>query len=127
MVELHMIRIGVSEKVVRRTLRRLMEKHLQYDQLVEVCRCDLSGRPPLAGYTPDIGQNRAKQLLEEDAMTPIVTGEKLLEVGYAPGKHMGQLVTKALEWQDRGTLNRDNWLKMIKQYKHDTKTVQKTA
>lgn len=116
-VELHMIREGVSEKVIRRTLRKLMEKHLTYDQLVEVCRCDLSGRPPLAEYTPDIGQNRAKVLLEEDAMTPIVTGEKLIALGYEPGKLMGELIKKGLEWQDRGTLNSYNWVKMIEQYK----------
>jgi tRNA nucleotidyltransferase (CCA-adding enzyme) len=117
LVELHMIRTGVSEKVVRRTLRRLMEKHLTYDQLVEVCRCDLSGRPPLAKYTPDIGQHRAKELLDEDAMTPIVTGEKLIAIGYTPGKTLGHLINKGLEWQDRGTLNHYNWIKMIEQYK----------
>ena len=117
MVELHMIRTSVSEKVVRRTLRRLMEKGLTYDQLVEVCRCDLSGRPPLAKYTPDIGQHRAKELLESNAMQPIVTGEKLMAAGFETGKLMGHLVKKGLEWQDRGTLTEDNWLKMIKQYK----------
>lgn len=117
MVELHMIRTSVSEKVIRRTLRRLIEKHLTYDQLVEVCRCDVSSRPPLAEFTPDIGQHRAKQLLEEDAMTPVVTGELLMSVGYTPGKEMGHIIKKALEWQDRGTLNKHNWLKMIKQYK----------
>jgi tRNA nucleotidyltransferase (CCA-adding enzyme) len=116
---LHMIRTGVSEKVVRRTLRALMDKGLTYPQLVEVCRCDLSGRPPLAKYTPDIGQHRALMLLETNAMEPIVTGEKLIEVGYTPGKLMGHLVKKGLEWQDRGTLNNENWLKMIKQYKPD--------
>ena len=117
LVELHMIRTGVSEKVVRKTLRRLTEKHLTYDHLVEVCRCDVSGRPPLAKYTPDIGQHRAKELLESNAMEPIVTGELLLANGYKPGKLIGQLVKKGLEWQDRGTLNQDNWMKMIKQFK----------
>lgn len=119
MVELHMIRTGVSEKVVRRTLRKLMERRLRYEQLVEVCRCDLSGRPPLAKYTPDIGQHRALQLLAQDAMTPVVTGDMLLLLGYEPGKRLGHLVDKCLEWQDRGTLNRSNWEKMIKQYKYD--------
>jgi tRNA nucleotidyltransferase (CCA-adding enzyme) len=127
MVELHMIRTGVSEKVVRRTLRKLMEKHLRYEQLVEVCRCDLSGRPPLAKYTPDIGQHRAKELLESNAMEPIVTGEKLIDAGYTPGKLMGHLVKKGLEWQDRGTLTEDNWLKMVKQYKYEKSTVDETT
>jgi len=117
MVELHMIRTGVSEKVIRRTLRKLMAKNLTYEQLVEVCRCDLSGRPPLAKYTPDIGQHRAKELLESNAMEPIVTGEKLMEIGYTQGREMGSLMGKALEWQDRGTLNEGNWKQMIKQFK----------
>lgn len=126
MVELHMIRASVSEKVVRRTLRKLMDKGLQYNQLVEVCRCDISSRPPLAGYTPDIGQYRAMQLLEENAMEPIVTGEKLLAAGYAPGKLIGELVKKGLEWQDRGTLREHNWLKMIKQHKPQKEVTDET-
>jgi tRNA nucleotidyltransferase (CCA-adding enzyme) len=119
MVELHMIRPDCSEKVIRNTLRRLMEKHLTYEQLVEVCRCDMSGRPPKPKMTPDIGQLRAKELLEQDAMTPIVTGEKLLAIGYTSGKLMGHLIKKALEWQDRGTLTHENWQKMIEQYEPD--------
>lgn len=119
MVELHMIRNGASEKVIRTTLRRLMEKHLTYDQLVEVCRCDVSGRPPKLPYTPDIGQQRAKYLVENGMMIPIVTGEKLLKLGYESGKLMGHLIKKGLEWQDRGSLTEENWEKMIGQYKPD--------
>ena len=120
LVELHMIRAGVSERTIRRSLRSLMNMGLKYEQLVEVCRCDVSGRPPLAEYTPNIGQNRAKELLETGAMNVIVTGEKLIEAGYAPGPLLGELVKMGLEWQDRGTLNEHNWLKMIKQYKPKT-------
>lgn len=126
MVELHMIRTTPTEGVIRRTLRKLMDRHLTYDQLVEVCRCDVSARPPLPKYTPEMGQERAKQLLAEGAMTPIVTGEKLLAAGYTPGKLIGRLVDKGLEWQDRGTLTEDNWLKMIKQYRDDPERVSKT-
>jgi len=123
LVGLHMIRTGVNEKVIRRTLRILMNMGLEYNQLVQVCRCDVSGRPPLAPYTPDIGQHRAKELLETGAMDVIVTGEKLIEAGYTPGPLLGELVKMGLEWQDRGTLNEYNWLKMIKQYKPKTKVL----
>lgn len=121
LVGLHMIRNGVNEKVIRRSLRILMNMGLEYNQLVQVCRCDVSGRPPLAPYTPDIGQHRAEELLKSGAMNIIVTGEKLIEVGYTPGPLLGELVKMGLEWQDRGTLNEYNWLKMIKQYKPKTK------
>ena len=121
LVGLHMIRTGISEKVIRRSLRALLSMGLNYDDLVEVCRCDVSGRPPLTQYTPDIGQHRAKELLETGAMDIIVTGEKLIEAGYKPGPLLGELVKVGLEWQDRGTLNEHNWLKMIKQYKPKTK------
>lgn len=120
LVELHMIRTGVSEKVVRRTLRKLMKRKLVYEQLVEVCTCDLCARPPLAKYIPDIGQYRASQLIMEDAMTPVVTGDMLIALGYKEGKDLGHLVEKCLEWQDRGTLNRTNWEKMLKGYKYET-------
>lgn len=115
LVKLHMTRINISEKVVRRNLRILLENGLHYEQLVEVCRCDVSGRPPLVGYTPDIGQQRAKELIEADHMTPIVTGELLRQHGIIPGPIMGKMVKKALELQDRGTLRKDNWSKVLKQ------------
>lgn len=118
LVRLHMIREeDVSEKMIRRNLRALMEKNLTYEQLVEVVRCDMAGRPPRPAISPNIGQKRAAKLLKMNAMTPIVTGKALLAEGYKPGKHMKELIDKGLEWQDRGTLNRDNWLKMIRQYK----------
>jgi len=119
MVELHMIRNGVSEKVVRRTLRKLMKRKLVYEQLVEVCTCDLCARPPLAKYIPDIGQYRASQLIMEDAMTPVVTGDMLIALGYKEGKELGHLVEKCLEWQDRGVLNKYNWERMLKGYKYE--------
>lgn len=121
LVGLHMIRTGVSEKVIRKSLRTLTNMGLKYEQLVEVCRCDVSGRPPFIPYTPDIGQHRAKELIDSGAMNIIVTGEKLIEAGFTPGPLLGELVKVALEWQDRGTLNSDNWLKMIRQYKPKSK------
>lgn len=115
MVELHMVHtLGISEKVVRRTLRRLMKKGLTYDQLVEVCRCDVSGRAPLAPFTPNIGQERATHLLEQDLMSPVVTGKVLQSFGMKPGKDIGSFIKKALELQDKGVLNQSNWVSIMK-------------
>jgi tRNA nucleotidyltransferase (CCA-adding enzyme) len=115
MVELHMIHsLTISEKIIRRTLRRLMDNGLTYNQLVEVCRCDVSGRDPLPHYTPDIGQTRAQELLDQDLMTPIVTGKLLMSLGLTPGKFMGEFIKKALELQDRGTLTKENWKGVMK-------------
>lgn len=114
LAELHMIRTSISEKTIRRTLRKLMNYKLKYEQLVEVCRCDVSGRPPLKGYTPDIGQDRAKELLDNGDMNPIVTGEVLVQLGLEPGKEMGEMIEKALVFQDRGTLNKINWKSVLR-------------
>lgn len=106
----HMLRSPVSTKVIRRTLRELHANDISYDQLVEVIRCDVSGRPPLKGYTPDIGQKEAAKYLSQ--LAPIVTGDKLIELGLTEGKDLGIIKKKALELQDRGSLNATNW-KMV--------------
>jgi tRNA nucleotidyltransferase (CCA-adding enzyme) len=95
LVKNHMIRAllneGNREKMVRRTLRELMDLKLTYAQLVEVVRCDLAGRPPLPPIPcPDIGQELAAHLLEQGLMTPVVTGKKLLEIGISSGPEMGR-------------------------------------
>lgn len=115
MVELHMIHtLTISEKVIRRTLRQLMKVGLTFDQLTEVCRCDVSGRAPLPAFTPNIGQQRAAELLEQGLMTPVVTGKLLVSMGVKPGQFMGNFINKALELQDRGTLNESNWVQVMK-------------
>lgn len=115
LVALHMVHTQtISEKVVRRTLRTLMDAGLKFEQLVEVCRCDVSGRGSKPKFTPEIGQERAKELLVQDLMTPVVTGKVLLSVGMKSGKEMGAAVKKALELQDRGTLNSENWFSVMK-------------
>ena len=92
LVRLHMVAVlpEISEKVIRRTLRQLMECRLTYPQLVEVCRCDKSGRPPLVPHTPYIGQDRAKQLIERGEMIPIVTGKLLISEGYTNQLNHGE-------------------------------------
>lgn len=119
LVLLHMARIHTSEKTIRNNLRILMKNGLAYDELVEVCRCDVSSRPPLLKYTPDIGQVRAKEIMDSKLMIPVVTGEKLREKGIIDGAWMGWLIKKGLELQDRGTLNEENWWKVLHNFKQE--------
>jgi tRNA nucleotidyltransferase (CCA-adding enzyme) len=123
LVELHMTRSIITannyDKIVRRTLRRLMHYDLTYDKLIRVTYFDLSGRPPRVAPTfddlcLDMFLDTADVLVEDGHMIPIVDGEKLLNLGFKEGPIMGKIIKHALELQDRGTLNKDNWLKVLK-------------
>lgn len=115
LIELHMVHTkAVSEKGVRKTLRKLIKAGLEFDQLVEVCRCDVSGRGSLPKFTPNIGQDIAKGLIEDGAMVPIVTGNVLRSIGIPQGPLMGRMIAKGLELQDRGTLNKANFITILK-------------
>ncbi len=105
LVELHMCHINApTKKSSRKLLTKLERLELTFDHLVEVCRCDVSGRPPLQGYTPDIGQNFISEMKK-----PIVNGTMLIAMGIEPGKEMGILLKKLLSLQDEGVLTPDNW------------------
>lgn len=118
LVRLHMITtLSISEKVIRKTLRQLMHCHLSYEQLVEVCRCDKSGRQPLPAETPNIGQERVKELIREGAMIPVVTGKLLIKEGFTNHLEFGRIIDGALEMQDKGSLNISNWKKRLKEAK----------
>lgn len=114
LVELHMMHIDITEKSIRKALRKLMHVKLNYDDLVKVFKADLKGRQK-AVTLPDFKEDYAQMLIDTGAMVPIVTGKKLLEIGVVPGTRMGMMLEKALEWQDRGTLTQENWQKLIKQ------------
>lgn len=105
LVELHMCHINeATKRSSRKLLSKLERLELNLDHLVEVCRCDVSGRPPLKKYTPDIGQNFVSEMKK-----PIVNGTMLMEMGIAPGKEMGILLKKLLTLQDEGVLTPENW------------------
>jgi tRNA nucleotidyltransferase (CCA-adding enzyme) len=117
LVRLHMVgtREVISEKTIRKTLRQLMQCQLTYDHLVEVCRCDKSGRPPLTPFTPNIGQDRARQLIDNGDMIPVVTGKLLMAQGYDDYLNWGTYIDKALELQDKGILTIHNWKQRLKE------------
>lgn len=123
LVKLHMIRRmiehGNYDKIVRRTLRELMQHGIDYENLVRVTMYDLNGRPPkplfsYEGLYKDLHVDYAKQLIENGEMTPIVNGLTLAGIGMVEGKEMGEVINKALELQDRGTLKKDNWYNTLK-------------
>lgn len=118
LVKLHMIRAVINkdneEKIVRRNLRELMHYNIDYELLVETVRCDLAGRPPLEPILPDIGQQRAKELIENNEMIPVVTGKLLKKSGFNDGQMMGNIIKRALELQDRGILSHENWKQRLK-------------
>jgi tRNA nucleotidyltransferase (CCA-adding enzyme) len=123
LVELHMIRAvmtdGNWDKIVRRTIRKLMKYNLTYKQLCMVVFYDLCGRPPKEKpdsyrLTMELHGFAAEDLEFSDAMEPIVRGSDLLDLGMEPGKEVGKILKHALELQDRGTLKKDNWHKVLK-------------
>lgn len=123
LVELHMTRATINEKnydkIVRRTLRRLMKYDLKWMDLIKVTRFDLCGREPricpeLHEVMGDMYTSHAIQLLNNDEMEPIVNGDKLLALGVQEGPEMGRIIRHSIELQDRGTLNKQNWIKVMK-------------
>lgn len=123
LVKLHMIRTVILrsnyDKIIRRTLRELLKYGLTYIQLARVIYFDLAGRPPLPKPTierliDELYVEYADELLRNGEMNPIVTGEKLLEIGIPESPEMGKIIRHALELQDRGTLKNHNWKKVLK-------------
>jgi tRNA nucleotidyltransferase (CCA-adding enzyme) len=111
LVELHMFHANpqITRKAVRKAVRKLEKSDLTFDQLVEVCRCDVSGRPPLPPHTPEMGQEWAKEVVENNETKPIVDGRMLMAEGFKPGRELGKKKAELLELQDEGVLTLDNW------------------
>jgi tRNA nucleotidyltransferase (CCA-adding enzyme) len=110
LVQLHMVHTNEpTKKSVRKLVRKLDSVGLTFDQLVEVCRCDVSGRPPLPPHTPNIGQDFVVEVVENNQTTPIVDGRMLIAAGFKPGKALGKKKAELVELQDEGVLTVDNW------------------
>jgi len=111
LVENHMVHTNPpkTRKSVAKLLRKVNAAGLEFSTLVEVCRCDVSGRPPLKGFTPDIGQNLSIKLKEENSLQPIVTGDMLITFGFKQGRELGIEKNRFLDLQDEGILTKENW------------------
>lgn len=125
LVQLHMFHTVMNEKnkekIIRRTLRKLIDKSLSYYTLCEVVRCDKSGRPPKPVIDHiDLGQSIADDLVLSGKMDPIVNGKLLIEAGVTNQIAMSRIIDFALELQDRCVLNSNNWKKVLKsQFKEE--------
>lgn len=111
LVELHMYgEVGLKKSRVRKTKRKLVDIGLTYKHLADVCFADHSGRPPLVATRPNLLDDFA----ESYDTAPIVTGQMILDLGFEPGPMVGKIYKKCIEWQDRGSLNSENWVTMVK-------------
>lgn len=115
LAELH--KIGtltmVSDKFLRTTLRSLDSASLTFEDLLKVVTADKNGRGAKEWVTPNIGQERAAQLLAAGCLIPIVSGKKLIEMGFKPDKNFKAVIETALRLQDKGTLRSDNWMDVL--------------
>jgi tRNA nucleotidyltransferase (CCA-adding enzyme) len=119
LVEFHMVHTQqkISDKYLKKILRRLLEVGLTYEHLVEVCRCDVSGRPPIEGCTPDIRQKDIDAILLSDELRPIVTGQVLIdEFELTPSPSFKTILKQCLDLQDAKKLNKLNYVCFVKQF-----------
>jgi tRNA nucleotidyltransferase (CCA-adding enzyme) len=123
LVELHMIRATMSDnnsdRIIRRTMRKLIRYNMYYYELLNVISYDLQGRPPKLAPDDmtlffDLHGDHAAMLQSSGSMLPIVTGKVLVDLGMEPSPEMGKIIDHALELQDRGTLTKDNWRTVLK-------------
>lgn len=111
LVEKHMIHTNppTTKKGVGRLLRKLENNNVTFEQLIEVCRCDVSGRPPKKCFTPNIGQDLAKEIQKNNLLKPIVSGNMLIEMGLKPSRELGEMKELLFNLQLEGKLNKENW------------------
>jgi tRNA nucleotidyltransferase (CCA-adding enzyme) len=111
LVENHMFHTisDPTPRAVKRMVRRLHAAECTFDQLVEVCRCDVTGRPPMVGYTPNIGQDIATKFVETNSIERIVNGDMLKALGFEQGRHLGIMLKQFENMQDEETLTVENW------------------
>lgn len=111
LVENHMFHVlpEFSRKAVGRMIKKLDTFGLSFDDLVEVCRCDIAGRPPLPATDVYIGQDLAEELMAANCTVRVVNGSMLMEKGYVQGRELGHKLAELEELQLEGKLNSDNW------------------
>ena len=108
-----------TPRAVKRCIRRLTP-FATFEQLVEVCRCDVSGRPPLEPHTPYIGQDIAATAIIKNQIERVVTGKMLIEKGILPSRKMGAMLQLFEDKQDEELLSIDNWETFFNEFNHLT-------
>lgn len=104
LVEEHMVHLNEpNARLVRRLLARL---HVDLKLLSAVIEADHSGRPPLPGGKPE-NLVQIELIAQEmgNKIEPIVMGRHLIELGFKPGKEMGELLKELFHRQLDGDFN----------------------
>lgn len=102
-----------TKRAVVRMIRKLTDGGVNFTDLVEVCRCDVSGRPPLVGFTPNIGQDIAEGVILKNQVTRIVTGGMLITLGFEQGRKLGMMLQIFENMQDRDEISSKSWEEMV--------------
>jgi tRNA nucleotidyltransferase (CCA-adding enzyme) len=104
----HMLHVHAGEMtatVVRRLANRI-GNHTTIEQVSRVMESDTKGRLPSKQHPCLELLTLAKELDVENAKPqPVLTGKHLLEMGFKPGKQMGDMLKKVFELQLDGTLS----------------------
>jgi tRNA nucleotidyltransferase (CCA-adding enzyme) len=92
-----------SPRHVRRLALCLSSSGETIEMLCRLVEADNSGRPPLPKRLPDTMKHiemMAKELnLKSVAPQPVLLGRHLLDMGFEPGPHMGEILKSAFEAQ----------------------------
>ena len=125
LILLHMIRINLTDKVVKQGIRKLSSVGLTWDNLVTVCQADCDGRPPLPKKKVDMREDYVDELYDNMTwFTPLVDGELLIKMGYKKSPLYAKVINRSLEIQDKGNLTKENMYLIVKQlmkaYEKDT-------
>jgi tRNA nucleotidyltransferase (CCA-adding enzyme) len=111
-VLLYKERERVSDKALRKLINRV-----DFHELMILAEADFKGRTVERDFEAVKDWFNARFNLmgvdPEQKINPLVNGQDLLNLGYKPGKHLGQMLNTAFEWQLEGK-NREEILTRFK-------------
>lgn len=122
MVHLNLKQVKNKEKFVRKLAARLDKASIK--DLALLIEADMSGRPPLPKHIPDsvveILEIARKLGVNEKPEERKISGQDLIDLGFAPGKHFKEMLDFAYDIQMNG-FEKDKILKQVKGRFHNEK------
>jgi tRNA nucleotidyltransferase (CCA-adding enzyme) len=114
MVHLNLKQVKNKEKFVRKLAARLDKASIE--DLALLIEADMSGRPPLPKHIPDsvveILEIARKLGVNEKPEERKISGQDLIDLGFAPGKHFKEMLDFAYDIQMNG-FEKDKILKQV--------------
>lgn len=109
LVSEHMVHVNskpMSHRVVRRLANR-MHPHATIAQLDILIQVDHAARPPKPADhpCPELMKIAEEISVTDDRPVPFITGKNLLELGFTPGKIIGQILAEVFDLQLNGDIN----------------------